>query len=519
MNVRFNCRGALAALAVLVGMGGAAMLPVAVAATPSPADSAAAATRVPADSAAAATRVPADSAAAATRAPADSAAAARPVLDLAQCVDIALRSSLGLATADANRDAAAAGVQGAWGAFLPSVSLSRQYSKNERTDFQVSRTGVIPDSVATLGGRIIPYGLTYPTGEYFDQSIKTTYQDYGADAALNVFDGFGKVGSLKSARNSLRSAQASAGYTRQQVVENVASAYFNLLRYERLLEVAGESQALAARELERTEVYFKLGSAARSDVLQAKVLHEQTRLGVVQAQNAVEQAFANLAYAMNRPLAERFEIERSALTPDFTLEKLDNLYAEALTRRLDLQSLADDVEARHGDVTAANAGFWPSLDLFLSYARSKNESPYRFGAQESSNLGYGYRVNWNIFDRLQTLSGRGQAKARARVAEYGLEQARLDAQLEVRQIYNNLVEARERASLSRETIVQAQEALRLAEERFRVGAGTTLDSITAQVNLAKARGDEVQAICDYLINAAKLDRAVGRAVHYVGSGS
>ena len=168
---------------------------------------------------------------------------------------------------------------------------------------------------------------------------------------------------------------------------------------------------------------------------------------------------------------------------------------------------------------SANAGFWPSLDLFLSYTRTKNESPYRFGAQESDNLGYGYRVNWNIFDRLQTVSGRGQAKARARVAEYGLEQARLDAQLEVRQIYNNLVEARERASLSRETIIQAEEALRLAQERFRVGAGTTLDAITAQVNLAKARGDEVQAICDYLINAAKLDRAVGRAVRYVGSGS
>lgn len=486
MNVRSISRGAMVTLAVLVSMGAAvARSETFLAAT----------------------------------APGDSAAAARPVLDLAQCVDIALRSSLGLATADAERDAAAAGVQGAWGAFLPSVSLGRQYSKNERTDFDVSRTGVIPDSIATLGGRIIPYGLSYPTGELYDQSQKTTYSDWGADAALNVFDGLRKYGALKSARYSLRAAESSAGYARQQVVENVAAAYFNLLRYERLLEVAGESQNLAGRELERMEVYFKLGSAARSDVLQSKVLHEQTRLEVVRAGNAVEQAFANLAYAMNRPLAERFEIERSAMFSDFTLESLDALYAEALSRRLDLQGRAQDLEARRGEVTSANAGFWPSLDLFLSYTRSKNESPYRFGAQESDNLGYGYRVNWNIFDRLQTLSGRGQAKARERVAAYGLEQARLDAQLEVRQIYNNLVEARERASLSRETIIQAEEALRLAQERFRVGAGTTLDAITAQVNLAKARVDEVQAICDYLINAAKLDRAVGRAVRTVGSGS
>jgi len=486
MNVRSIGRSVMVALAVLVSMATAVAWPgTAVAAT----------------------------------APGDSAAAARPVLDLAQCVDIALRSSLGLATAGAERDAAAAGVQGAWGAFLPSVSLGRQYSKNARTDFNVERTSVIPDSIATLGGRVVPFGITYPTGEIYDEDIKTTYSDWSADAALNVFDGLRKYGALKSARSSLRAAESSASYARQQVVENVAAAYFNLLRYARLLEVAGASRDLAARELERMEVYFKLGSAARSDVLQAKVLHEQTRLEVVRAENAVEQAFANLAYAMNRPLAERFDIDRSTMSSDFTIETLDALYAEALTRRMDLQSQAQDLEARRGDVTAANAGFWPSLDLFLSYSHAKNESPYRFGAQESDNLGYGYRVNWNIFDRLQTLSGRGQAKARERVAEYGLEQARLDAQLEVRQIYNNLVEARERASLSRETIIQAEESLRLAQERFRVGAGTTLDAITAQVNLAKARVDEVQATCDYLINAAKLDRAVGRAVRYVGRGS
>ena len=167
MNVRFIRRSAVATLAALVSMG---------------------------------TAVARSETSVAATAPGDSAAAARPVLDLAQCVDIALRSSLGLATARAERDAAAAGVQGAWGAFLPSVSLSRQYSKNERTDFDVASTGVIPDSIATLGGRIIPYNLGYPTGELYDQSIKTTYSDWGADAALNVFDGLRKYGALKSAR-------------------------------------------------------------------------------------------------------------------------------------------------------------------------------------------------------------------------------------------------------------------------------------------------------------------------------
>ena len=43
-----------------------------------------------------------------------------------------------------------------------------------------------------------------------------------------------------------------------------------------------------------------------------------------------------------------------------------------------------------------------------------------------------------------------------------------------------------------------------------MGAGTALDVIMAQVNLANSRAQEVQAVCDFLIAKAQLDRAVGR---------
>ena len=148
--------------------------------------------------------------------------------------------------------------------------------------------------------------------------------------------------------------------------------------------------------------------------------------------------------------------------------------------------------------------------MYGNYGRDNNESPFKFGAQISSSTSYGYSVSWNIFDRLQTYSGISRAKASARIAEYQLEQARLNAQVEIRQLHNALVEARERADVSRETIVQAEEGLRLAQERFRVGAGTALDVIVAQVNLTTARAQEVQAKVDFVIARSSLDRALGR---------
>jgi outer membrane protein TolC len=413
-----------------------------------------------------------------------------PVYDLGQCVAIALQGSPSLAVAGENTEVARQGLKQARGAFLPNLTLARRYQKSERTDFDVT----------DLAGQLI------------DQKTKSTYQDYSLDSRWNLFGGFGKFATVASAGHDLHASELDEIYRRQAVVESVVVAYVQLGRNESLLEVAEEAAELAARELEKSETYHRIGSAAKSDVLQAKVRLEQTRLDVIRARNTVEQSFAELAHAMNRPLIERFDVDRSLMSVDFDVEPLESLFSSALDTRADLLSLEYRAEARGKDVTSASAGLWPSLDVSLSYSRYENESPFRFGAQKSDNLSYGYSVTWNVFDRFVTLGNRSSAKARERIAEYNLDQKRLDVQLEVRQLYNSLLEARERHSLAEETIANAQEELRLAQERFKVGAGTMLEQITAQVNLSQAMSDEISARSDYLIASMQMDRAVGRSL-------
>ena len=432
------------------------------------------------------------------------------ILTLEQCVHIALKDNATLLVAAARADAAAKGVLRAKGAFLPSLSLSRTYNKSTRNDFDTEEMALGTMQIVDSGGDTFDYPTSVATGNLIDLETKSTYQDYSANVNFNVFSGFSKFSTLGAAQHDLEAARNTTLYNRELVVQYVATAYYNLLRYERLREVAVETRDQAARELERTETYFRLGSAAKSDVLQAKVRLEQTNLDLLIAENQVAQAFADLAYAMNRPLAERFQIDRSSLETDFELELVADLYAEALQKRLDLRAKEEELTARRKDITTASSSLLPRLDLFWRYSRYKNESPFRFGAQESDNTAYGYQVNWDIFDRLSTIAGRSQAKANARVAEYSLDQSRLDAQLEIRRLHNSLTQARESAALSRQTIESSKEELRLAQERFRVGAGTTLDRITAEVNLAVARADEVRAVCDFLINKVALERAVGR---------
>jgi len=433
-----------------------------------------------------------------------------PVLTLDECIEFALESNPTLMISGERQDIASSSVTEAYGAFLPDLSLSRDWGKNSRTDFDASIYAPGSFPMIDSGGDTLWFSTSVPTGATEDQTVDSEYGTWGGSVNLNVFNGFSKFSTLNSSKSQLKASEATTGYTRELIIEEVYTAYYNLLRNIRLLQVAIETRDQALQELERTETYFRLGSSAKSDVLQQRVRVENTRLDVVVADNNVKKAFVDLAFSMNRPLASPFAVDKNILQTDYKMESVEDLYAEALANRLDIVSTEYTLDARGSDVTTATAGLYPSLNLFGRFSRSDNESPYKFGSQVSNSTTYGYSVNWNIFDRLRTWTGRSKAKANVRIAEYELEQARMNVQVEIRQLHFTLLEASKRAAVSRETIIQSQEELRLAQERFRVGAGTTLDVIVAQVNLANSRAQEVQAMCDFLIAKSKMYRAVGR---------
>jgi outer membrane protein len=56
----------------------------------------------------------------------------------------------------------------------------------------------------------------------------------------------------------------------------------------------------------------------------------------------------------------------------------------------------------------------------------------------------------------------------------------------------------------------ARDQLRLAQDRYRLGAGTSLEVSDAQNAVQRAEGDYVNAIYDYHKAVAALEAAVGR---------
>ena len=82
-------------------------------------------------------------------------------------------------------------------------------------------------------------------------------------------------------------------------------------------------------------------------------------------------------------------------------------------------------------------------------------------------------------------------------------------ELEVRTAYSLFIEAREVLDSQQKVQEEADEALREARERAEAGTGTQLDVLDAETSLTQARTTQIQALHDYAVARARLERAIG----------
>ena len=411
-------------------------------------------------------------------------------LKLSEAIAIALESSNQVGVQSARLEALRKHKTNAWFNLGPDLAVDATWARGTRTDY-------------------------YDVPVEFDTSETSTFDSYGASSSIRLFDGLANVNRIAAAKHDVRSQEYSVEYTRQVVQETVIDTYFNVLRAKLLLRVAEESERVAREQLDRTKALYELGSAARADVLKSQVQLDNTRLTLVKAEQYVRQSQVDLEWAMNLENPTPFEIDTTLLTIPMKTTTFEAERDYALLHRQNLLSFRESEQAADRLVWAARGVLLPSVDFRYAVGYDKNSSSFRFGSAKNSNRQWALVANWNLWDRYLNYAQIGQAKANLRISAHERRQAELDAIREVRRLVNTMDEARERLEVSQQTVASAQEDLRLAQERFRVGAGTILDTVTAESSLTSAKANVVQARVDYLIARASLARATGRPLSEV----
>ncbi len=413
--------------------------------------------------------------------------------DLERCLALAIDASTNVGVSSEQLRSARSDVLRSYGALMPNFNLGAYGGHS----WAGPTTGIVVDS---QGRPIRPAGFDY---EQYSFSLSSQ---------MSVFNWGANYNAITQSKGNAGAAAYNLEYTRDLVRALTIREYYELVRQRRLDQVQVANLEAKRRNLEQIEAFYKIGSRTKADYLQARVDYSNAELLLLNVRNAEALAEARLKSRLNIPQDAPLDVDESLeFTPgDFDLNsEVDYMFEH----RSDLLASRQRVDAARAGLSVTKKARYPTLNGSFSYGWNDRTFP---GDGEVFKNNYvwsvGIFLDWNLFDRFQTKAGIQNAHAQQRIAEYNLQQAKIDAVLDVKQIVLNIDQAKERLDLAEETVAAAEENLRLAEERYRVGAGTILETIQASASLTQAQASLIDARVDYLVNRADLQRATGRKV-------
>jgi outer membrane protein TolC len=342
----------------------------------------------------------------------------------------------------------------------------------------------------------IPIGLNITTGyEFADFKLQWLLCDFGR-----------RLGRYRQAGLAVAIAQLQSERAYQTVANEVAVAYYQVLRTRALRKTAQEAVRRAQDDLDVARKLEKGGAVEKEKRLRVEVqlAESQRLLDAAEGAEAVAVAALNLAigWNVNAPtgVAETSDI------PPFTQSLAECLQAAVGQRRefqVARQSIVVADEGRH----VAKADFAPRIVAEGSLFDFQQSAP-----RGHADLALGFiKLEWGLFEGGKRVAELRNADSKVRAAMAQAESVADTIAFQVTEAYRNLVTARLGIDRSRPAVTQADENYRLVRARAKVGDATSAEITDAESTLTRAQQAYLNAIHDYLIALVRLEYAMGVA--------
>ena len=409
-------------------------------------------------------------------------------LSLADAVNLALRGNPNILRAQKDLEVAQGVVIQTRAIAIPKVNAAGNYS------------AVQPNDVDTLTAP----GITFGTDQNWASQLKLVQSLYEGGRIVSAL----RVARLTKERSLLDYQTAVAN-----TVVEVQIAYYDVLLAVQQITVQEASVELLTRELTDTRRRYDAGTVPRFNVLRAEVELANARPKLIRARNGYRITKNNLVNQLGFSVPkETFEDIPLTLAGKLEAEpykiELPRAIALALERRTELGALRKTQALRNEDIVNAKSTYKPTLQAYGGYD-VHNSMLSQDLTDEKHGWIAGVQMTWSLFDGWRTEGKVKEATALYERAGVELDDTGRRIELEVRTAHSNFIEADEVLKSQEKVLEEADEAVRLARARSEAGTGTQLDVLSAQTALTEARTTQIQALRDYSVARARLERAIG----------
>ena len=400
-------------------------------------------------------------------------------LTIRQCIAIAKKNSSDIKNAQISEQIEELRVKNAQALYYPDLLLNGGYSASKQIDFGFERNNY-------------SFGVT---GRY-------TIWDHGQ---RNI--------GLLQARENKNLVGIQNDQVRQNLVFQVTQAYYEVLKAQELVKVDRQNLDRSRENRERVEAYVEAGIQIEADIATAQVREANSELALLNDQNQLDIALANLPRIMGLNPATRIRVIENQ-EPKNEVEivdiSLDEAINHAIKARPEFMVGKSNVKQTEYALRLTKLNRYPKLNA--QYNHDFNLDDYFDDSEDLGHLRYwrfAATLDFPIFDG-------GVTKRRVDELELQLDRTREDLEdlkrsvaLEVQQAYLNLIRAAKSVEISGAQVRDARLSLNVIRERFIQELAILIELLDAQTVFASALTSQVRIFYDYQIARASLQKVLG----------
>jgi outer membrane protein TolC len=322
----------------------------------------------------------------------------------------------------------------------------------------------------------------------------------------NLFDSFASWRGVNRAKEMNAAASHQLERTDQEILFRIVQSYYGVLLATKQLEVAEQSKKTAQSIMDRSQVRFDAGLVVESDLLSAKVRLASREQDLIRARNSLELGRAQLNTAMGVSADMEYQPADALTEQILNVSALAPLEQKALTTRPDLKRIEAQQSAQELSVAIAKSSFGPRLNAFAGW---EMDNPTFVAGGGGNNWLGGVELQIDLFQGGAKRAALSRERANSEKIA-ALKQVAADAvRLEVRQAYYDQDSSRQQVEVARTAITQAQESLRINQDRYDGGLLTITDLLGAEETARRTQADYWQAVYQFHISDANLELACG----------
>jgi len=324
-----------------------------------------------------------------------------------------------------------------------------------------------------------------------------------------IFTGFALISSYRLAELGIDQSELEVQLETLDLALAAKTAYFDILTADNAVETARKAAEALESHAEVARNFYKVGMIPINDLLQSEVEASNAKHYLIKAQNAARLARSRLNTILSRPVNAEIDVVEikvhEAQQGDFQ-EYLE----EALRNRPEIKLIDNLLLQTDQVIRLAESKNYPEVVFVWEYTK-EGDTPSVDGGEyhQASNWAAQAALKWTFWEwgkTYYTVKEQESIKNELLKTRMQLEE---DIQLQIKDAVLNIETAEANIPITRKAVEQGEENLRVSQERYKAQVSTSTEVLDAQRYLTDARVFYYNALFQYHLARARLQRAMG----------